>query len=112
MELHPFLRKDDIAEFCAGHSIAVIAYSPLARALRLDHPVLAGVAQAHGVSSTQVMVRWSMQHGYVPLPKSVRAERICSEPTTQKRSYKSDVTWMGFMCMCMGMGMGMLGIGI
>ena len=52
------------------------SYSPLARAMRFDHPVLAKVAKAHGVSSAQVMVRWSMQHGYVPLPKSVRAERI------------------------------------
>uniref|UniRef100_A0A7S4M5K3 NADP-dependent oxidoreductase domain-containing protein n=1 Tax=Prymnesium polylepis TaxID=72548 RepID=A0A7S4M5K3_9EUKA len=76
VELHPFLRKDDIAKFCTERSIAIIAYSPLARALRLDHPVLASVAKAHGASPAQVLVRWSMQHGYVPLPKSVRAERI------------------------------------
>ena len=76
VELHPFLRKDDIAAFCSERSIAVIAYSPLARALRLNHAVLAGVAEAHGVSPAQVLVRWSMQHGYVPLPNSVRAERI------------------------------------
>ena len=76
VELHPFLRKDEIAQFCADKSIAIIAYSPLARALRLEHPVIAKVAEAHGVSPAQVMVRWSMQHGYVPLPKSVKAERI------------------------------------
>jgi len=76
VEISPFLRKDDIVGFCFQRGMAVIAYSPLARAMRFDHPVLAKVAKAHGVSSAQVMVRWSMQHGYVPLPKSVRAERI------------------------------------
>ena len=76
VELHPFLRKDDIAKFCAERSIQIICYSPLARALRLEQPVLKGVAEAHGVSPTQVLVRWSMQHGYVPLPKSVNAKRI------------------------------------
>uniref|UniRef100_A0A7S0LQP3 NADP-dependent oxidoreductase domain-containing protein n=1 Tax=Coccolithus braarudii TaxID=221442 RepID=A0A7S0LQP3_9EUKA len=76
VELHPFLRKDDIAEFCFKRGMAVIAYSPLARAKRFDNPVLARIAKTYGVSPTQVMVRWSMQHGYVPLPKSVRAERI------------------------------------
>mmetsp|Transcript_14970 Transcript_14970/g.44714 ORF Transcript_14970/g.44714 Transcript_14970/m.44714 type:complete len:299 (-) Transcript_14970:54-950(-) len=75
VELHPFLRKDDIDAFCKERGIPLIAYSPLARAQRLDNPVLAGVAKKLGVSPTQVLVRWSMQHGYVPLPKSVRAER-------------------------------------
>ena len=45
-------------------------------AQRLDHPTLVGVAVAHAVSPAQVMVRWSIQRGYVPLPKSVRPERV------------------------------------
>lgn len=90
VELHPFLRKDDIAEFCAERGIAIIAYSPLARALRFDNPILAGVANAHGVSPAQVMVRWSMQHGYVPLPKSVRAERIATNADVFKFELTQD----------------------
>ena len=38
--------------------------------------MIAKVAEAHGVSPAPVMVRWSMQHGYVPLPKSLSANRI------------------------------------
>ena len=76
VELHPFLRKDAIADFCRERGIRVIAYSPLVRAKRLEHPVIATVASRHGVTAAQVLVRWSMQHGYVPLPKSVRAERV------------------------------------
>ena len=76
VELHPFLRKDEIERFCRGHGIRLIAYSPLARAQRLSHPSLSAIATRHGVSPAQVLVRWSMQHGYVPLPKSIRPERI------------------------------------
>ena len=76
VEISPFLRKDDIVAFCTKYNIQIIAYSPLARAMRFDNPVLASIANKHGVSPAQVMVRWSMQQGYVPLPKSVRAERI------------------------------------
>ena len=76
VELHPFLRKDAIEEFCSERGIRLIAYSPLARAQRMGHPTLAAVAARHGVSDAQVLVRWSMQHGYVPLPKSVSANRI------------------------------------
>jgi len=76
VELHPFLRKDELEAFCAARGIRLIAYSPLARALRLDHPSLEAAAARHGVSTAQVLVRWSVQHGYVPLPKSVRSERV------------------------------------
>lgn len=76
VELHPFLRKPAIEAFCADHGITVIAYSPLARAQRLEHPTLAAVAKSQKVSAAQVMVRWAVQKGFVPLPKSVREERV------------------------------------
>ena len=53
VELHPFLRKDDIHAFCSEHGIRLIAYSPLARAMRLDHPTLTVVAERHQVSVAQ-----------------------------------------------------------
>ena len=76
VELSPFLRKDDIVGYCQGRGMTIIAYSPLARAMRFDNPVIADIAKTYGVSPAQIFVRWSIQHGYVPLPKSVRAERI------------------------------------
>ena len=76
VELHPFLRQDEIEEFCKPRGIRLIAYSPLSRAKRLDNPVIQEVAKAHGATPAQIHVRWSVQHGYVPLPKSVRSERV------------------------------------
>lgn len=54
----------------------VEAYAPLARALRMKHPVIVELAKKYKCTSAQLMVRWSLQHGYVPLPKSVRKQRI------------------------------------
>lgn len=52
------------------------AYAPLARALRMKHPVIVELSKKYGCTPAQLMVRWSLQKGYVPLPKSVRKERI------------------------------------
>ena len=69
-------RQDEIEAFCKPRGIRLIAYSPLSRAKRLDNPVIQEVAKAHGATPAQIHVRWSVQHGYVPLPKSVRTERV------------------------------------
>ena len=42
----------------------------------MKHPVVAELSKKYGCTPAQLMVRWSLQMGYVPLPKSVRAERI------------------------------------
>jgi diketogulonate reductase-like aldo/keto reductase len=39
-------------------------------------PTIVSLAKKYGCTSGQLMVRWSLQHGFVPLPKSVRRERI------------------------------------
>ena len=75
-EIHPFLQREDIDSACRQHGIAISAYSPLAKAMRMDDPTLVGVAKKHGRSTAQVMIRWSMNKGYITLPKSVNPERI------------------------------------
>jgi hypothetical protein len=54
----------------------VEAYAPLVRALRMKHPTIAGLAKKYSCTPAQLLVRWSLQHGYVPLPKSVTKSRI------------------------------------
>lgn len=44
----------------------------------MKHPAIAKMAGKYGCSPAQLMVRWSLQHGYVPLPKSSNKERIVS----------------------------------
>ncbi|KNC84426.1 hypothetical protein SARC_03354 [Sphaeroforma arctica JP610] len=54
VEIHPFLLRNDIEEFCAAHGIVVQAYSPLAKAKRMDDETINAIAGGHGVSVAQV----------------------------------------------------------
>ncbi|KAH7360226.1 NADP-dependent oxidoreductase domain-containing protein [Rhexocercosporidium sp. MPI-PUGE-AT-0058] len=76
IEVHPFNTRTDITSFCQKHGITVEAYAPLARALRMKHPKVVQLSKKYGCTPAQLLVRWSLQHGYVPLPKSVTKERI------------------------------------
>ncbi|TKA72945.1 hypothetical protein B0A55_07550 [Friedmanniomyces simplex] len=76
IEVHPFNTRSNLTAYCQEKDIVVEAYAPLARALRMKHPSIVSLAKKYGCTSGQLMVRWSLQHGFVPLPKSVRKERI------------------------------------
>lgn len=76
IEVHPFNTRSEITRFCQEKGIVVEAYAPLARALRMKHPVISELSAKYGCTPAQLMVRWSVQHGFVPLPKSVSRERI------------------------------------
>ncbi|PQE23129.1 aldo keto reductase protein [Rutstroemia sp. NJR-2017a WRK4] len=78
IEVHPFNTRTDITSFCQENGIVVEAYAPLARALRMKHPQIVDLSKKYSCSPAQLMVKWSLQHGYVPLPKSVTKERIIS----------------------------------
>ncbi len=76
IELSPFLQRRPTVELCKKLGIAIEAYSPLTRGEKLGDPVVAAIARETGKTAAQVLLRWSVQHGYIVLPKSVRAERI------------------------------------
>ncbi len=78
VELHPFIYEEqkELLNFCRQHKITVEAYSPLAHATRLHDPTITEIAKVHNKSHAQVLLRWSVQHGAVPLPKSSHEERI------------------------------------
>jgi diketogulonate reductase-like aldo/keto reductase len=76
VEVHPFNTRTNITSFCQKHGIVVEAYAPLARALRMAHPVIESLSQKYSCTPAQLMIRWSLQHGFVPLPKSVNKKRI------------------------------------
>ncbi|TVY57974.1 putative oxidoreductase, partial [Lachnellula suecica] len=76
IELHPFNTQPSIVSFCESHNITLEAYAPLARSMRATHPTITQLAKKYGVSWAQLLVRWSLQRGFVPLPKSVKETRI------------------------------------
>ena len=76
VEFHPFVYDPKLLAYCQDHGILVEAWSPLTRARRLDNPGIVAIANAHGKSPAQVLLRWGVEHGLIVLPKSVHKERI------------------------------------
>ena len=63
-------------EYCNEHDIVLQAFSPLARGTRFEDSTVAEIAERLGKSVAQVLLRYSLQRGWVPLPKSEKEERI------------------------------------
>ena len=78
IELHPYLQEREVRAYCGEHGIVVEAWSPIARGLVVDDPVLREIGEAHSKSAVQVTLRWELQHGIVVIPKSVNPDRIAS----------------------------------
>lgn len=75
-EIHPWLPRDDIVQWCQKRNVALEAYCPIVRGERANEQVLQTLGKKHGKTWAQILLRWSLQKGYVPLPKSVTATRI------------------------------------
>ncbi|MEU4266438.1 aldo/keto reductase [Streptomyces sp. NPDC026092] len=77
IELHPHLQQHASREAHARHGIATEAWSPLGQGKGLlDVPAIVAVAQKHGRTPAQVVLRWHLQTGNVVIPKSVTPSRI------------------------------------
>lgn len=78
VEFHPFIyeQQKELLNYCYDHKILVEAYSPLSRGAKKDNKVVAEIAKAHDKSSAQVLLRWCIQHGTVPLPRSTQKAHI------------------------------------
>lgn len=77
VEFHPFIYQEqkELLDFCGSEDIVFEAYSPLARG-RLNDEVLKERGRKYGKSTSQVMLRWALQHGTVPLPRSSSVDHI------------------------------------
>ena len=76
IELSPFLQQPSIASFCRSEGIQLTGYCPLAKGRRLDDTVLTDIAEQHGRSPAQVMIRWALQKRQAVIPKSSNPARI------------------------------------
>lgn len=76
IEMHPYFPQAEQRAFHAAHGILTEAWSPLGRANQLlQEPVLAAIAQRHGRSVGQAILRWHVQLQAVPLPKAASPAR-------------------------------------
>ena len=88
IELHPYLTQQRMIRYCREEEIAVTAFSPLGADsyIPLDmasedeavmkNPVVTQIASAHGKSAAQIALRWAVQRGTIPIPKTQNHDRL------------------------------------
>ncbi len=68
--------KDETVKYCRERNILLQAYSPLGTSRVFDRPEMKPFATKYNKTVAQICLRWSLQMGFLPLPKSVRPDRI------------------------------------
>jgi methylglyoxal/glyoxal reductase len=76
VEFHPLLTQKELLSFCKENDIQLEAWSPLAQSRILSNETIRAIADKHGKTPAQVVLRWDLQHEVVTIPKSVKKERI------------------------------------
>lgn len=76
IEFSPFLLQREIIDSCRENGIVVEAYSPLTRGRKFDDERLVKIAEEHEKTPAQILIRFAIQKGTVPLPSSKKPARI------------------------------------
>lgn len=76
IEYHPGQMQEETVDYCRKHDILVEAWSPLGTGRMLTDQRLQDIASKYGKSVAQLCIRWCLQNGVLPLPKSVTPSRI------------------------------------
>ena len=76
VELHPDFQQRDLRKTHERYNIATNAWSPLGHGKALMHPTIRTIADRHGRTPAQVVLRWHIESGFVAIPKSVTPARI------------------------------------
>ena len=75
-QLHPWCQQREVVEYCKKNSIVIEAYAPIVRNQKADDKTLKAIAEKHGKTTAQVLLRYCLQKAWAPLPKSDNPERI------------------------------------
>ncbi|KAG6845296.1 hypothetical protein H0H93_016130, partial [Arthromyces matolae] len=78
IDLHPFMARKEIVKLSKQLGMVMEAWAPLVRAMRFDHPSIISLSKKYSKNPAQILLRYSIQKGYIPLPKSISPQRIVS----------------------------------
>lgn len=78
IEFHPGFMQSETVKYCKANDIVVEGWSPMARGEVFSHPEIKTLSKKYSCTPAQLCIRWCLQHGVLPLPKSVTSERIRS----------------------------------
>jgi 2,5-diketo-D-gluconate reductase A len=78
IEVHPYFGNEQVRTYDREHGIATEAWAPIAQGKVLDNELITQIADAHGKTPAQAVLRWHIQRGDIVFPKSMHPERIKS----------------------------------
>ncbi|MBQ7344328.1 MAG: aldo/keto reductase [Clostridia bacterium] len=87
-------RQDAITDYCQANDILIEAYSPLATGEIASHEKLRPIAEKYGVSIPRLCIRYCLEKGTLPLPKSVHKERIEANIDLDFTIEKEDIDYL------------------
>lgn len=90
VEYHPRLTQQELKAFCRENGIQLEAWSPLMQGQLLDNEIIAAIAEKHGKSAAQVILRWDLQNGVITIPKSTKEHRIAANASIFNFELSSD----------------------
>lgn len=76
IEIHPYRAQKEMVEYCKDNNIQVVAWGPIMRGKIFSDPLMVSLAEKYNKSVAQVALRWHLQNGIIPIPKSANTERI------------------------------------
>jgi 2,5-diketo-D-gluconate reductase A len=74
--LHPRFQQKELAAYHTDRGITIESWSPLGQGTFLENPTLKALAQKHGRTAAQVVIRWHLDRGFIVIPKSMTPLRI------------------------------------
>lgn len=90
VEFSPFLYRSELLVYCQANNIQLEAYSPLTRGKKLNDTTIEEIAKKYHKTPAQIMIRWSLQHGNIVIPKSSNPVRIQENADVFSFSLKDD----------------------
>lgn len=76
IELHPFMQQEALRSTHELIGISTQSWSPLGQGSALSNPAILDIAQKHGRTAAQVIIRWHLELGLIAIPKSITPSRI------------------------------------
>jgi 2,5-diketo-D-gluconate reductase B len=78
IEVHPFIDQSKVLAACGKYGISVTAYCPIARGKVPGNETLERIGKAHGKSSSQIALRYLVQQGIVPIPRTANPDHLAA----------------------------------
>lgn len=78
IECHPFNQRQSLLQVMRKHQVVGMAWSPFTRDRQsiFDHPIIKSLAEKYNITKHQVILRWHIQRGIIPLPKASTLSHI------------------------------------